>query len=197
MPTDVDNDGNAQIDENIDEGDEFLPLNPVGTVNGSSRPLSNPIAYGGFANGTGNEDVLWIGAEGDLRLRTSGTGLPAVVPNYTTAPVNGDVVIDVVMDPEDWHRAYILDNSGNVFEAVSDDAGTTVTFTEVTGNLGQVATSLRVLEVVRVDGKLVLLAGGRLGVYRVVNPSPDSTWSELGANLPNAPVNDIQYDDDR
>jgi hypothetical protein len=182
---DNDNDGA------VDEGDEFLPLNPVGKVNGidPARPLSSPIAYGGTADGADNADVLWLGAGGGLRLRTAGNGLPASVLNYT-----GGAVVDVVMDPEDWHTAFILDANGSVFQAVTNDAGTNVTFTDVTGDLGQLATSLRVLEAVRVDGKLVLLAGGRLGVYRAVNPSAGSLWAEFGGNLPNAPVNDIRYD---
>ncbi|MCU0874758.1 MAG: hypothetical protein MUE50_20705, partial [Pirellulaceae bacterium] len=182
---DNDNDGA------VDEGDEFLPLNPVGKVNGidPSRPLSSPIAYGGTADGVDNADVLWLGAGGGLRLRTTGNGLPAPVLNYT-----GGAVVDVVMDPEDWHTAFILDANGAVFRAVTNDAGTNVTFSDVTGDLGQLATSLRVLEAVRVNGNLVLLAGGRLGVYRAVNPSAGSLWAEFGGNLPNAPVNDIRYD---
>ena len=98
----VDNDG----DGNVDEGDEFgiPPAANVGTVDSTGD--SKPIAYGGFSGGVQNDAVLWVDAGGQLLVRTSGTGLPTAVPAYALA--GGGTVIDIVLDPTDWHTAYVL-----------------------------------------------------------------------------------------
>ena len=65
-------------------GGNFAPSVAVGAI--SPVVGSDPIAYGGFSGGVANPNVLWVGTGGQLRLRTSGTGLPAIVANY---PVRG------------------------------------------------------------------------------------------------------------
>ena len=224
--------GTSYLYESFDQGDHltslggvadtgggvFMAQNPVGSVNPTGAPLVSPIAYGGFAGGVANADVLWVGAiqgqdgldndmdmkvdENDektptLLLRTSGTGLPTVVPNYNTAPVNGAGVRDIVMDPADWHIAYLVDNNGQVFKAVTNDDGSVVNFTNLTGNLGQLTTNFRSIEFIRTpNGDEVLLLAGAGGVYRSVNPNnPSSTpiWTDFGLNLPNALANELHY----
>ena len=195
-------------------GGVFVATGPVGAVNPTGAPLVKPIAYGGRSGGVDNEDVLWVGAlqgkdgidndmdmstdEADERtptllLRTSGTGLPAVVPNYTMAPVGGGAITDIVMDPEDWHTAYLVDVNGSVFRAVSNDDGTSVSFTNLTGNLGDFTKSFRTIEFVRVDGNQVLMVGGVGGVYRTIDPGTNPIWTKLGLNLPNGLVNELNY----
>ena len=39
----------------------------------------------------------------------------------------------------------------------------------------------------------VLLVGGSLGVFRAFDPAPNVVWTELGLNLPNAPVTDLKF----
>jgi hypothetical protein len=164
---------------------QFKPSSPVGAVG----PVvgSDPIAYGGFSGGSPNTQVLWVGTGNNLRLRTSGTGLPAVVNNYP-----GSTVMDVVMDTSDWHTAYILDNSGRVFKAVSDATGTTVTFTNITGNLPPDTAGYRSIEFVRSGTTQVLLVGGQQ-VYRAINPGASPNWTVFGQGLPNANVRDLHY----
>ncbi len=118
----------------IDEGDEFGPTNPIGQVNATGvtgRPSSVPIAYGGTAGGVANAAVIWIGAGGNLLLRTNGGGLPTQVNNYP-----GATLVDIIMDPADWHTAYMVDANGAVFQAVTDDAGANTVFTTLTSNVG-------------------------------------------------------------
>jgi hypothetical protein len=160
------------------------PATPFGTV----ANHGNPIAYGGFASGVPNSAVIWLGAGGGLRLRTSGSGLPAAVGTYTGGPVQ-----DIVLDPNDWHTAFILDTNGAVFQAVTDNAGTTVTFTTLTGNLNSYTTDLRTIQIVGSGSARVLLVGGQGGVYATTNPTSNPVWTRLGLGLPNVLVKDIQY----
>ncbi len=185
----VNDDGDAVMDP---DPDEWAPANPVGPVWQTPYPQSTPIAYGGTADGMPNPDVLWVGAGGNLLLRTTPGGLPTVVANYTGA-VGGVAVTDIVMDPDDWRIAYLVDRNGSVFRAETDNAGSSVTFTNLTGNLPAFATDLRTIEFIRTNSANVLLVGGQNGVYRTINPGNDPEWSEFGSNLPNAPVNDLQY----
>lgn len=181
----LDDDGDAIPDP---DPDEWAPANAVGPVWQTPYPQSTPIAYGGMADGMPNPDVLWIGAGGNLLLRTTPGGLPNVVASYS-----GGSVTDIVMDPEDWRIAYLIDQNGSVFRAETDNAGSSVTFTNLTGNLPAFATDLRTIEFIRTNSANVLLVGGQNGVYRAINPGDDPEWSEFGSNLPNAPVNDLQY----
>ena len=192
-------------------GGNWRPNNPVGTVNPNTcdpqfpticRQTSNPIDYGGFMNGVANTQVLWIGAGGQLRLRTSGTGLPTVVAAYPGGPV-----VAVRMDPADWRAAYVLDSTSRVWRTT--DQGTN--WTELTGNLCNLARDLnspnqpmdlRTFEVVRSGTNLAVLVGGLGGVYRAANPganpgpcsaSSTGTWSRLGIGGTARVVTDLHY----
>ncbi len=169
---------------------QFRPTGAVGAVNPStSYPSVSPIAYGGISGGVSNLQVLWVGAGGNLFLRTSGTGLPTQVATYT-----GVGVVDIVMDPADWHTAYIVDRNGSVFKAVTDNTGTNTIFTNLTGNLGVFTNDIRTVQFVRNGASPpVLLVGGQGGVYRASNPNNAPVWTDVGINLPNAIAQDLIY----
>jgi hypothetical protein len=122
--------------------------------------------------------------------------LPTQVSNYNGAGgAGGAGVVDIVMDPADWHTAYIVDRNGSVFKAVTDNTGTNTVFTNLTGNLGSFTTDLRTIQLVRNGASdPVLLVGGQGGVYRASNPNSAPNWSDLGINLPNAIAQDLIYD---
>src|SRR5207244_5347769 len=101
-------------------------------------------------------------------------------------------VVGVVMDPTDWHTAYILDRNGRVFRAVTDNAGTTVTFTNLTGTLPGDSAAYRSIEAVRSGTTLVVLVGGQQ-VYRAINPTFGANWTVFGQGLPNANVRQLHY----
>ncbi len=169
---------------------QFRPTGAVGAVNPStSYPSVSPIAYGGISGGVSNLQVLWVGAGGNLFLRTSGTGLPTQVATYT-----GAGVVDIVMDPADWHTAYIVDRNGSVFKAVTNNTGTNTVFTNLTGNLGVFTNDIRTVQFVRNGASPpVLLVGGQGGVYRASNPNNAPVWTDVGINLPNAIAQDLIY----
>ncbi len=173
-------------------GGNFKPINPVGSVDpvGSVNIHTSPIAYGGMAGGVANAEVLWVGANGQLLERSSGTGLPTVLNAYTTA--GGTTVMDIVLDPDNWHRAFVVDSSGKIWETTDTGA----TWSDLTGNLASLSTDLRTVQLIKNGSTEVLLTGGNDGVFRTINPTTGSspTWFELGANLPNSVVKDLEYD---
>ncbi|MBZ5536977.1 MAG: hypothetical protein LAO31_13575 [Acidobacteriia bacterium] len=159
---------------------EWIPANPVGTV--------SAYAYGH----RDNMDVIYLGAGGKLLLRAGKAGLPTNVATYP-----GGMPVGVVMDPDDWRRAYVLDGSGRVFRTM--DAGAMAGgWSELTGNLPQLSGDLRSIQVMprgAVNGMEVVFAAGYGGVF-VAESTGDgrfAMWRKHGFNFPNAVVTDLHY----
>lgn len=187
----VDDDG----DGTTDEADEIFPTGAVGPV--------TSIVYGGRLNGTDNPDATWVGTSnpaGFVRVRSVPGGPFAVAAGYT-----GSAVRDLVMDPEDWRRAYVLDNAGRVWRTI--DAG--ATFTNITSNLAALGvTDLRSIQLYTPpaarrnmgtaagrDKSVGVLVGGLGGVVGTSDPEVATpTWAVFGANMPNVLVNDLDFD---
>jgi len=168
-------------------GGNFKPTVAVGAI--SPVVGADPIAYGGFSGGSGQH----VGAVGRYRRPASpayvGNGLPAIVANYPGASLsngNGNIVA-IVMDPTDWHTAFLVNQQGAVYKAVSNNAGTTVTFTNITGNLPSAFRRFRSIEAVRTGGHLVLLVGDQQ-FYRASIRRPGATWTTFGQGLANANI---------
>jgi len=173
----------------IDEGDEFRPLNPVGAV--------SAMAYGGRQGGVDNADVIYVGTSGGtvngtfgrLFLRTADT-TGTLADFATLTAYTGGAPRDIVLDPDDWATAYVIDAS-NVYATY--DAG--ASWDPITENLGALTADLRTVELVTGGSGDVLLVGSGLGVFRsAVGPAATSHWTEYGTGLPNALVRDLQYD---
>lgn len=142
----------------------------------------NTLAYGGRMNGADAPDVLYVGTDAGLYLR-SVAGDPLV--ELIAYP--GTSVIDIVLDPNSWTTAYVIDQSG-VF--VTTDGGNS--WTTITGNL--VDSQLRTIEVIPLSNVNLLLVGGNAGVHAMLTSTPGS-WADFGGtSLPNAPVMDLEYD---
>src|SRR3569623_328557 len=167
----------------------YKPTNRIGTVDPAVFGTQdfNPIVFGGMSGGVPNADLIWIGAGGQLLLRTSGTGLPTAVAAYP-----GSTVLHICVDPNDWHRAFVVDSNARVWE--TPDAGTT--WNNLTGNLDLLTGSdVRTVEFVKVGAHTVLLAGGQGGLYRSVNPTAgNAQWELYGAGLPHVLVKSVVYD---
>ena len=109
------------------------------------------------------------------------------------APGGMGQVSDIVLDPDDWMTAYVLQGNG-VF--MTTDGG--MNFTAITDNLGSLSTQIRSLSLWdpmsgTTDGTEIVLAGGRGGVYRLLPGSPvGATWSEYGVGMPNTITEDLQ-----
>src|SRR5262249_7523646 len=115
----------------------------------------------------------------------------------------------IVVDPDEWHTAYVLDDNDRVHARVFkltiaiDDAGNiTPTWTELTFNLNRSTTEdnrngakFRTIELVKTGPVPVLLVGGEYGIYRLINPGTElaNSWSAFGAGLPSATVSGLHY----
>ena len=174
------------------KGGDWMPINPVGTV----------MAYAyGHAN---NNDVIYLSAGGKLLLRTAGAGLPTVIgrnnPNDPNDPGTypGSSPWGIVLSEADWRTAYVLDSQARVWRTT--DAGKTSNgWDELTGNLHQLSSDLRSIELIRsekIAAGEAIFVGGFGGVFICQNPEARqlASWQKHGANMPNAIVTDIHYD---
>ena len=174
--------GYERVNESLDQGENVTALTP--------DIRARAFAYGGFASGIVNADVLWVaGLDGQtpaVKVRTnSGT---------TLAPTaySGSSPVDIVIDPDDWRTAFVIDVDGKLWRT----ANTGATFEDVTGTLSNVG-ALRTLEYYAGSKGDYLLVGADAGVF--IAPLSDlsggafNSWKEIGSNLPNAPVYDMTY----
>jgi hypothetical protein len=115
----------------------------------------------------------------------------------------GGGVRDLVMDPQDVKRVYVVDEQNRVW--ASFDAG--ATWRNLTANLPALLAQLnvpgtspaplaRTVELYRpaIKGRTVLLVGGQGGVFQLCEPgTPGAVWTRLGTNLPHGMVLDLRY----
>ncbi|MFV2069795.1 MAG: Ig-like domain-containing protein, partial [Pirellulales bacterium] len=107
----------------------------------------------------------------------------------TQAQFPGREIRDIVLDPDDWQTAYVMDDLRIFYTA---DAGRN--WGDITGNLpGLGPGELRRLEYIESGDVGALVIAADTGVFMSMSTDPGN-WTELGPNLPNAPVYDIEYD---
>src|SRR5262245_27173196 len=178
----------GSVFESFDQGNTITRIDCPGIV--------SAITYGGRSDGVDNPDVLYVGA----RVDTPTDLYPATVFLRTTAggaleptaklPAGGCELRDVVMDPDDWRRAY-----GVVDHQVirTTDAG--ANWTHITGNLPSFgARDFFTTLFVAGGSRDLLLVGTNAGVYVSFSDSGFTSWNKLGIGLPNAQVWDLDYD---
>ena len=104
----------------------------------------------------------------------------------------------VVMDPRNYDVAYVTTNAG-VYMRTGLITGTG-TWTLISQNL--LNAGLQAINFIPKENltfaateapKDVLLVGGDLGVFRAFTPAANVQWTEIGTNMPNAPVRSIQF----
>lgn len=150
---------------------------------------------------------------GELLLRRDSGQSFLEIPSWRTGTPNGALIRDLVLQPDNWRKLYVVDVNNKVWMGIKN-AGSTNDFdylwTDITGNLGEVAglatgsrdDNLYTVEVVvdpgptsaSSDDQNILLVGGRGGVFRSIAPSATGHWSELGRGMPNTIVTDLHYD---
>ena len=140
-------------------------------------------AYGGRSEGLDYPGLIYYAAGPNLYLRTISGGPFAQLTAYS-----GETPRDMVLDPDEWRSAFVID-SDQAF--MTSDGGTS--WTEITGNLSELSSSLRVIEFAASEGESAIFVGGRSGVFRMFIDQP-GVWEEFGTGLPNAPVRDMDYD---
>lgn len=177
---------NNDQQDGIDEGDEFTPAGAIGGV--------TAMAYGGRSGGVDNVALAYVASGATLRLRTAITA--GDLTDFTTVTgYTGGAIRDIELDPDDWHRGYVLDTADRVFSFVN--SGATTTWNNVTGNLASQSGDIRDIELYTpsaAPGDDFLLVSGFGGVYRTLSPGLNSVWTEFGGNVPDAVATDLLYD---
>ncbi|MCH9002287.1 MAG: exo-alpha-sialidase, partial [Planctomycetes bacterium] len=173
--------GGSSVYESLDQGDTIREIGAGIRVN--STTAGNAMAYGGRLAGVPNPDVLYVAEDATVFRRTR----PGSMLQFAGVPPASGIVRDVVIDPENWNRIYAITDFG-VF--VSTDAGTS--WSDITGDLTGVQI-LRSGEFVTSAGEDGLVVGTNIGVFLSLRTAL-GTWNELGTNLPNVPVWDLDYD---
>lgn len=159
-------------------GDPDVPQSLQGVVGDDVNSGSAAMAYGGRLNGTDFPDVFYAGSGTQIFHRVT-VGNP--MTKLTTYP--GALVRVLVMDPFNYKRIFVLDNTGKVF--TSSDEG--ATWTELTANLGTLTADVRTLELSNPDAsfaKASLYAGGLGGIWKMANPAAGATWASDSVGLP-------------
>jgi len=176
--------GSNAFYESFNQGDSITQINgPGATVNGAT---SNAMAYGGRSGGADNQDVLYVGSGTAVFLRTTAGGNLAPT---AALPAGAGTVRDVVLDPDDWRSAYVID-SNQVFRTT--DAG--ATWTDITGNLAELGAGTFNTNAFVAGSTKALLVGTNAGVFVSLSSSGFTSWNKLGTGLPNVPVWDLVYD---
>lgn len=177
--------GDNSIYESFDQGNNLFEVGPgLGPNQAPAIALENAVVYGGRRNGVDNPGVFYVGSNQQLFIRTAPGGPVAA----SAAPFpGGSNILDVVVNPEDWMEAFVIDADQVYF---TPDAG--ASWQDVTGNLTGVGV-LRSLEYIPRSGFDVVVVGSDIGVFRMRTNDP-GTWNEVGTNLPNTLAFDMQYD---
>ena len=160
------------------------------------------LVYGGM-DGTAEKPDLIVAAQGNpyggvvkvLYRETAGNAFTA----RTVPGASG--VRDIVVDPDNWKTAYVIDKT-SVYKT-ADITASSPTWKKISPNF----TDLRTIEYIKgtatdvLNGtEDILLVGGQQGVMRLNDPqtvtdAAGAVWTEFGLGLPNAPVSDIQFYD--
>src|SRR5262249_6348939 len=90
---------------------------------------SGPIAYGGKRLGVANLNVLYVGSGDNVFVRTGGGTVLTLSASYPGSG-SGEDVMDVVLDPNDWMKAYVIDT-----DHVYATANAGATWADITGDL--------------------------------------------------------------
>jgi hypothetical protein len=184
--------GMTGIYASSDFGNTVINLSPAGMAgNVSAIATGTPTTPDAAYFGT-NAGQLFAWSHPDAKF------VPMTVP-----PWGGASARRIVIDPDNYSTAYVLDTSGRVWlttDAANAFQGNTVDWTNVTynlGNLTQIPQSLEIYDPTPNDtiGDEVVLVGGLGGVFRLLNPlnPAGGSWSLYGTGLPNVLVTDLHY----
>jgi photosystem II stability/assembly factor-like uncharacterized protein len=145
---------------------------------------ASAIAYGGRSDGTDNPDVLWVGSDEGLFLRTSAGSSVTKLTAYPGQNVRG-----ISLDPDDWKTAWVV-GSSSVFH--TSDAGQTWDY--FTGDIATAgAEDPRSIAFIPGDASTVVV-GASDGVYVTDADATTHHWAKLEGELPNTIAYTLDYD---
>jgi Ca2+-binding RTX toxin-like protein/methionine-rich copper-binding protein CopC len=145
--------------------------------------LQDAVSYGGYQSGVANPHVFYVGIGDKVAVRTaSGGAVTTTDPDAGTAEIR-----DVVLDSTNWATSFAIDDN-QVFRTTNSGGA----WSDITGNLMSMAgEALQTIQYI--PGTIgTLVVGSSLGVFRALVTAL-GTWTEVGSNLPNANVYDLQY----
>ena len=160
--------------ESPDQGDSISEIGPGVSGNG--------MAYGGSAGGVANPEVLYVAANNGIYVRTNIGGTLTQTP----AAIPGRLARDVAFQPDNWANVFVI-NDNSVFQS-TNAGGSWANITATLTGVGR----LRCIR--HGPGNILshIIVGTDLGVYFASAPAY-TNWSQVGTNLPNAPVLDMDY----
>ncbi len=173
--------GSNSLYESLNAGST---ITEIGVGLGINDISSNALAYGGTRGGVANPDVVWMARGSNVYLRTAGTGSVA----QTTGDPTNSTIRDLAVNSRNWANAFVIDNN-QVFQTTNEGA----TWSDVTGDLLSFASDLRSVAFVVGAISDTLVIGTNQGVFASALSSL-GTWIQLGSNLPNVIVYDMDYD---
>lgn len=143
------------------------------------------IAYGA----ADNANMLYVGSGAQVFVRP-GVHPASLLTAAATYPGIFNVV-DVAIDPTTAQTAYAIDQA-NVFQTTDGGAN----WSNITGNLvtGFNPGLLRSVDVFSISGQHAVIVGTDRGVYWA-DLLPLTEWSTPCDGLPNAPVTDLEFDE--
>jgi len=177
--------------ESSDFGDT---ISQVALPGKSATDVVRKLVYGGVRAGTNEPNIFWAGTNtGRVYVRDQGgtvtdrtAALSAVIPGSTSGV---HIIKGIAVDPQDWHRAWVI--KGNRV-AMTTDAG--ASWTEVTFNLPVETPELRdaaFVDISPLPGDGIPVVSGWGGVFLLNN----NVWSKYGQSLPNVLIHDIDFYD--
>jgi len=178
--------GFTGVFESLNQGDNLLQV-PSPAYGADQITFTRSLFYGH----RDNADLIVAAvidtniSASDILIRQSRTE----ELRYTEAPLPYGQVRDVVVDPDNQSRIYVLADEA-VF--VTDDSG--ASWRDISGNL-QITNKREFRTITFVQpGKLSrIVVAGQSGIFFASTEDPDN-WSTLGNGIPNAPIWDLDYD---
>ena len=181
---------NGLYESAVGSGDVIVSLTSQLTGKAAMDQITS-IAYGGRRNGADQAGIFYVGTDNGLLFVRDEANTISV----RTIPAGAGIVQDIVVDPDDWRRAYVLQGN-NVF--ATSDAG--VNWDTLTDNLNFLTANLRTITLASNtstvgDGQLIVggLGGGSV-FRRSTSIIPGENWVSAGQGLPNVLVRDIIYE---
>ena len=151
---------------------------------GAGFVSTSVMAYGGRSGGVDNPDVLYAASGNQIFLRTTAGGTLTATAGQ---PAGAGSIGSIVLDPNDWHTAFITDWT-NVY--MTTDAGNT--WTNITGNLVNPRPFNANVAVIPGSGVDAVLFSGAGGVSRMLTNNI-GVWTQFGVGQPNVISGGMTY----
>ena len=171
----------SSVYESTDSGATAVP------VSGFTGTATRAIALGGAHAGFTNPNVLYVGSSDDVFVRTTSGGSLSTTGG---SPTTYGTPERLALDPTDWKSVWVVTSTAKVMHL--DSTG----WHEVTGDLapGSAGVDTPLKSIAFVPGTNPFVAvGASDGVY-VAAVSDLAHWFKLSGALPDAVVEDLQYD---